>query len=393
MSLPYPIYDADQHFYEPRALVDDLPKSLKNHLRFVEVDGRTKLAINGHISDYIPNPTFQVVAPPGSHEAWYRKQNPEGLTMRQLTGKPIAAIDAFQFAKPHLAELDRQGVHASIVFPTLASVIERNLSYDHTVVFGIMRALNEWMDGEWGFGRDGRHFAAPVISFMDVPTAVCELEWMIERGVKVVTLRPAPVPGLNGSRSMGLREFDPIWSRINEAKMLVGLHSADTGYNKHFNDWMASGQEFRPFEEDPFREMMSLMGRAIHDTIGALICHGVFERFPDVRVLSVENGSYWMPGLVEALERSYGKMPRRFAEHPLETLRQKIFVAPYYEDDCGALKDLIGVSQIIFGSDWPHPEGLAEPLKFVEELKGFSAAEVEAVMSGNLRTLLESVAT
>ena len=61
--LPYETFDADNHLYENQdALTKFLPKEYEGAIKYVEVDGRTKLAIRDHISDYIPNPTFERVA-------------------------------------------------------------------------------------------------------------------------------------------------------------------------------------------------------------------------------------------------------------------------------------------------------------------------------------------
>jgi predicted TIM-barrel fold metal-dependent hydrolase len=81
-------------------------------------------------------------------------------------------------------------------------------------------------------------------------------------------------------------------------------------------------------------------------------------------------------------------VPSAFPEDPLDVLRRNVWVTPYYEEDLAALAETIGVSQILFGSDWPHGEGLAEPVHFVKELAGFDDAGLRAVMRDNARTLL-----
>jgi len=60
-----------------------------------------------------------------------------------------------------------------------------------------------------------------------------------------------------------------------------------------------------------------------------------------------------------------------------------VWVSPYFEDDMPLLKDLLGVDRLLFGSDFPHAEGLPEPLNFVDELEGFSDDEVRKVMRDN----------
>ena len=61
--LPYETFDADNHMYENQdALTKFLPRDYKDAIKYIDVDGRTKLAIRDHISQYIPNPTFARVA-------------------------------------------------------------------------------------------------------------------------------------------------------------------------------------------------------------------------------------------------------------------------------------------------------------------------------------------
>ena len=79
MSLSVPVFDADNHLYETReSLTKFLPDRYKSAVDYVEVRGRTKIVVRGRISDYIPNPTFDVVARPGAMEEYFRKGNPDG---------------------------------------------------------------------------------------------------------------------------------------------------------------------------------------------------------------------------------------------------------------------------------------------------------------------------
>ena len=66
-ELGFPIFDADNHFYGPRrtTLTKYLPPQQRGAIEYVEVGGRTKLAVRGHITDFIPNPTFERVGWPG----------------------------------------------------------------------------------------------------------------------------------------------------------------------------------------------------------------------------------------------------------------------------------------------------------------------------------------
>ena len=125
--------------------------------------------------------------------------------------------------------------------------------------------------------------------------------------------------------------------------------------------------------------------RPPYETMAALVCQGLFDRFPRIRVASIEAGASWVPILIKKLAKAYGQMPDAFASDPVQTFRDHVWVAPFYEDDLGALKDQIGLDHILFGSDWPHAEGLAEPKSFAVDLRrfGFSEPEIRTVMAEN----------
>src|SRR5258707_5249427 len=111
VALPLPVYEADHHLYEPaEAFLRHLPKAFSKDFYYAEVEGRTKLVIDGQISEYIPNPTFAVVAAPGTHEIWYRAENREGLTLRELTGKPLRPPEEWRSGEGRLKVMEQQGI-------------------------------------------------------------------------------------------------------------------------------------------------------------------------------------------------------------------------------------------------------------------------------------------
>jgi predicted TIM-barrel fold metal-dependent hydrolase len=132
-----------------------------------------------------------------------------------------------------------------------------------------------------------------------------------------------------------------------------------------------------------------LGNRAPYDTMAALICHGLFRRFPNLRVASIEQGSNWVPWLFQSLRRAYGQDPTAFGEDPIETFKRHVWVSPFHEDDVPLLRDLIGADRMLMGSDYPHAEGLADPTDYVHDLEGLSADEVQRVMRDNALELSE----
>jgi predicted TIM-barrel fold metal-dependent hydrolase len=395
-NIDYPIYDADRHFYEPpEAFLTHLPKQYRREFQYVQINGRTKLAVGGSISDYIPNPTFDVVAAPGAHEKWYRGDNPEGLSLREIGGEPIPSDPAFYDGAAHLKVMDGQKIQAGLFIPTLASVIEERLADKPEVIAALMHSSNQWIAEGSGYARDNRLFPVPMINLFDVDRAVAELDFVLKSGARVVGIRPAPVAGAKNpmlGRSPGAEEFDPFWARVNEAKIFVVLHVSDSGYDKIYRWWTAGGKgEFRPFEKDAFGEILDWMGRPIADTLAALVCHGVFDRFPDVRVASLENGSAWLDPLLSRFAMMYKKMPSSFKRDPLETFRKHVFISPFYEDPVLHICEVMGDNRVLFGSDWPHPEGLSQPWDFFKDIEDLSDDQAKRVMSTNLKGLLEGV--
>jgi predicted TIM-barrel fold metal-dependent hydrolase len=386
-----PIFDADNHMYETRdAFTKFLPKEYSNAVRYVEVEGRTKLVINGKLTDYIPNPTFDVVARPGAQEDYYRKGNPEGKSMREIFGKPIPSIDAFRGPAARLKLMDEQGLDQTLMFPTLASLLEERMRDFPEVTHAVIHAFNEWMYETWQFNYEDRIFATPVITLPIVEKAIEELEWVVARGARAVLIRPAPVPGFRGTRSMALPEFDPFWEKVVEHDILVALHSSDSGYDRYTNDWTGSSGEFLPFQPNPFRAFG--MWRPIEDTVASLVCHGALSRFPDLKIAVIENGASWVEPLLKTMADLWKKQPQGFVENPVDIVRRSIHVSPFWEEDLGAMAELLGEDRVLFGSDYPHPEGLADPRSYFNALEGMTEELQAKIMGGNLTRLMKSKA-
>ena len=387
--VDFPVFDADNHMYEKTdAFTKFLPPEYSGLIKYVEVNGRTKIAVRNVISDYIPNPTFNVVGRPGASEELFKHGNPEGKTRRELMGDPIRSPEAFFSPEPRLALMDELGIDRALMWPTLASLLEERLSADPRATHVVVHALNQWMHEHWSFNYEGRIFPTPVITLPIVSEAIKELEWVYERGAKIILIRPAPVPGKLGTRSPGLPEFDRFWAKVNESGIFVSLHVSESGYSKVTQWWgsMTGGAGFS--DGDPLRSCIDNVSRAIEDMLSALIGHGVMRRFPNIRWVSAENGSLWVEHLVKVLKRAYVQMPQAFGRiDPVETLHEKVFVEPFYEEDLDELKEYMPAERILFGSDWPHMEGVVRPLDFLDSVKTFNAADQRRIMRDNAAEL------
>jgi predicted TIM-barrel fold metal-dependent hydrolase len=102
----------------------------------------------------------------------------------------------------------------------------------------------------------------------------------------------------------------------------------------------------------------------------------------------VENGSAWVRPLLHHLEKVYARTHGSWPEHPVETFKRNIWVHPFHEEDSIGLIRAVGADHVVFGSDYPHVEGMADPLSYVDELRGLPEEDIEKVMGGNMMGLL-----
>jgi predicted TIM-barrel fold metal-dependent hydrolase len=389
-KLGFTVFDADNHMYEtPDAFTKYLPADYAGLIKYVQVDGRTKIAVNNKISDYIPNPTFERVAAPGAQADYFKNGNPEGKSRREIMGKGIDALPGFSSPEPRLQLMDELGIDRALMWPTLASLLEERLRDNPPATHAAIHALNQWMHEHWTFNFDDRMFPTPVVALNILDEALKELDWIVERGARIILIRPAPVPGFMGPRSMALPEFDPFWERVAEANLLVGMHASDSGYQRYTNEWEGIADEMTPFKGGSgFQAITGHQGRPIIDTVASLIGHGLCTRFPTIRFAPVENGSNWVRPILADMEHAWAQSPHSFDENPVEAFKRNIYVHPFHEEDPRGLIKILGADRVLFGSDYPHPEGMADPVSFVDELEGLPEEDIKLVMGGNLNRLM-----
>src|SRR6195952_3434036 len=278
-----PIFDADQHMYEtPDALLKYLPEQYEKAVQFVQIGRHTRIAILNKITDYMPNPTFDRVAAPGAHEKFYSGQNPEGLTMREMSGRGIDTPPGARGPEDRIAELNGQTVAACLNYPTLANLVEHSSAEDPELTAAIIHALNQWMLEHWGFTYADRIYSTPVINLGIVEEGRRELEYILNNGAKVALIKPAPVKGYKGWRSPALPEFDPFWADVEAAGLPVVLHASQAPLDSYINQW-------EPPSTNNFTQMSSfrwvtLGHREISDMLTSLVCHGTLTRFPKLRI-------------------------------------------------------------------------------------------------------------
>jgi len=236
---------------------------------------------------------------------------------------------------------DHKGYRAKLKFPDLFGT-DLKLSYesvdlDNTGagielwhICAAFRAFNRWLQDDWGFNHEGRIYAAPYITLVDVDWAVRELEWALERDARVVVMRAGPVETPAGGQNPADARFDPFWSRVAEAGITAAYHSGDSGYLRFFEAWGIGG-DFQSFDFNPLRLCMS--PAPIMDTMAALVCGGLFDRHPRLRVATIETGSSWV---AQRADQGVLAVEHQIADAfslRVEAFRKHVWVSPYFYEN------------------------------------------------------------
>jgi predicted TIM-barrel fold metal-dependent hydrolase len=123
----------------------------------------------------------------------------------------------------------------------------------------------------------------------------------------------------------------------------------------------------------------------IHDAMASVIGHGLATRFPRLKFMPVEFQAEWIRPFIQRIQAAYERSPVLFDEDPFEVFKRNIYVHIFHEPDPQELIDMgLPADRLMFGSDFPHPEGIADPLAYSEVVGGLTAEDQELIMGGTL---------
>jgi predicted TIM-barrel fold metal-dependent hydrolase len=394
--MEYQLIDADNHYYETEDCFtrhgDD---EVKRFVRWVS-EGKRRHILFGNVQQtMVPNPTFNPVIKPGVlHKQLKELAQGKG---RERSGPTDAwRSDALEPLSPwyqdrdaRLSVMDDQGLEKAWMFPTLAVGIEGLNPQDPRMTYKLFHSFNRWLEEDWGWSYHDRLIGAAAIPVLDPALAVEELDSVLERGARMIVLRPGPANG----RSPADPSWDPFWARIQDADIPVTyhIHAGRDAYDDAYRQlWQRNGIT------DPVYEMnlrTALFGgdRAITDTVVALVLGNVFGRFPRLRVATIELGCAWVGYCMHVLdhagisitERYIQAFGERVDERPSEVFKRHFWVSPFPEEDVAALVEQIGADRVLFGSDWPHSEGTEQPADYIDYLGKLSPEENRKILRDN----------
>lgn len=296
----------------------------------------------------------------------------EGLGPRKLmTSDQLkdAVIGGFE-ASERLADQARDGVAAEVVFPTFA-LQACFASDDPRLQIQLCRAYNDWAHD--AFGRHPRMMAVGLVPMLDLDDAVAEAQRLGDLGFRALFL-PAQVP----TRPYNEAEYDRFWAVASDLGLPLTFHSG-------------TGHEPRVVRGPGGAVINYLLGSQLDgpSVILSLAAGGALDRFPNLRIVTVETGASWLAWVMtqaDAIYRDHEMWAKpKLSMLPSELIRRQ--AAATFMDDPVAINNrhVTGIETLMWGNDYPHPEGTwPESQKVVaDQFAGVPDDEVRAIVGGN----------
>jgi uncharacterized protein len=367
------IIDADSHFMEPLDLWERYiePQYRSRCLRFEREprSGRHVMLINeGKRIDGVGE--FSMEDMLGVGVGYGQKEEGKGLGTFDFT---TAFNNTLEDMDKRVQFLDQEGIACQFIYPTLGLLWEGQVS-DAELAAAHCQAYNTWTLDVCASHRD-RLYPVGHISLRHPQEAVRELERLAKAGVRTVFVGALPIDG----KSFGCPDFDPVWAAAQGLDMAIGIHVVvHRNYLGH--DWH---MDRRP-------GFMFLSMNTIQDprmALTTMVYDGVFERFPRLRVATIEAASGWVVEWLDRLDYRYSYMGHscQMKRPASEYFERNIWVsADPAERILPYIVELLGDHKFFIGSDYPHAEGFVEPVaKARQALTKLPEASVNKILGDN----------
>jgi predicted TIM-barrel fold metal-dependent hydrolase len=278
--------------------------------------------------------------------------------------------------------MDANHVDASLCFPTFPRFCGQTFleGEDKALALACIQAYNDWMIDEWcGGPARGHLIPLTLLPLWDPVLAAAEVQRCATKGSHAVCFSEGP-PAL-GLPSVFTEHWDPLWH---------ACEATDTTVNMH----IGSSSTFPKTSADapPIVAVTLTFEGASHALVDWL-CSGTLERFRDLRIVLSEGQVGWMPFLLERLDhvwdhaRAYGGVRDRIPNPPSSYIPDRVFGC-IFDDLAGlALRDKVGMGQIMIETDYPHGDSTwphsKETVEQLVRTAGLNDEETYALVRGN----------
>ncbi len=350
------VIDADTHLLESRSLwadhLDPPARDLAVRITDDELGYAWLTAPDGRRIHAAEVHTPGDIASMGARRARQRT----GLAPEVRYDDALPAHDHDPVAR--MAKMDEQGVDEAVVFPNYGLFWVRALEDRPDAQLANMRAWNRWTVQGLRPAGGGRLHPVGHVSLRDPAWLERELAALAAGGVRAAMVPIGPVDG----RPLAHPDLDRCWSAFEEHGIAVMFHISD-GPRPFADAWYeADDNPVEPMLMSTFISVTPML--ALTD----MAVGGVFERHPLLRVGLVEFTSAWLVAFLRMVDVTYrfhadynGLAPDRLPLAPSEYIRRQVRAATFGFEHPAQLADQVG-DLFMFGSDFPHAEGLAHPL-------------------------------
>jgi predicted TIM-barrel fold metal-dependent hydrolase len=311
--------------------------------------------------------------------------------LRRLRGERAPASfddlvpDSYHLAGARLASLDGFGLDAAVMFPNYGLLWEQRLASDRAAQRANARAYNRFVAEVCREG-DGRLFGVAHLLLHDPRWAVEEITRVRAQGIRLAMVAPAPVDG----KPLSHPDFDPVWAAFSDEGVAPVFHVSEFESPLH-PAWRTGEQEDG---EQLFESIFLYLAPAV--ALANLILNGVLERFPRLRIGVVELTASWVPsfllhidGASDFYTQRHGEPFRALADRPSEYFRRQVRVASLPYEMPNRLVPKVGDDTFMIGSDWPHAEGVADPMAAAERaVAGLTGPARANILGANAAWLL-----
>ena len=272
-----------------------------------------------------------------------------------------------------IKEMEVDGLSAEGLYPTLG--LSLFAQPDAGLQEACFRTYNDWLI-EYCSVDCKRLVGIPAISVYDIDHAVRELERCHKSGLKGALIWQAPHRDL----PFHSKHYDRFWAAAQEMKAPVSLHIL-TGHG-YF------AQDLKGIER--YRGSVNLKLAEIVNALFDFIFYGVLERYPGLKLVSVENESGWIPFMVQQWDYYYRRFrdvnPVPVTKDPSEYMRSQVFASFFNDAVSGRNMRWWGEDNLMWSNDFPHPNSTwPNSLKVIQrDLGHLSVAAQTKVLAANV---------
>jgi uncharacterized protein len=377
------IVDADSHWSEHPELFTRLaPAKYRDRVpQVAEVDGELKWVFDGHVMGRFS--AGGVIGRDGT-----KAPADEALNHWTIEQIHVGAYDP----EVRLQVLDEAGIDAQVIFPSTIGLGGQDLAFVEDEA--LRRATIEiYNDGQAQVQAESnnRLLPLPLMPAWSVDACVAEAKRVAALGARGVNMTSDPDD--LGAPDLANRAWDPLWEICTELQLPVHFHigasvTGMTFYGRY--PWDSHG----PNTKLAIGGTLLFIGNA--RVVTNLILSGMFDRHPDLQMVSVESGIGWIPFILETLDYEMAEnAPEELSQlrkPPSEYFRSNLYATFWFENNRNklpALVEAVGEDRILFETDFPHPTCLyPNPLQSVEAKMGtLSPGARKKIMGENARRL------